>query len=146
MAMFGDVGKWTGQALGKAGVGGILTGEKAPVGEKYKVNEAAFQRTPQQRQYLQYLADKAYGGKPTGPSAAEMMLQRQTDRSVKQMSGAMGSTRGVTDPSLIAYQTARMAGEAQQDATGQAAILRSQEDILMPRSVLNIKIYTLQMK
>jgi hypothetical protein len=61
-----------------------------------------------------------------GPSAAQMQLQRATDSNTAKAAALAASGRGV-NPALMARQAAEGAASANQDAAGQSAILRSQE-------------------
>lgn len=95
--------------------------------QAYKPNEAAFQSTPDQKQYLDYLSKNVYGPKTEGPSAAQGMLQQATNQNMNQLTGAIGSTRGVQNPALLARQAANVAGNVGQQAVNQAAVLKAQE-------------------
>src|SRR5512147_15305 len=63
-----------------------------------------------------------------GPSLAQGMLNKATDRNIAQMASAVGSARGLNPAQaarLIGQNTAAM----QQDAAGQAAQQRMQEQL-----------------
>ncbi len=111
-------------------IGGFMdtaAGKATPVGEAYKPNETSFQSTPEQKQYLDYLSGNVYGPKTEGPSAAQGMLQQATNQNMNQLTGAIGSTRGVQNPALLARQAANVAGNVGQQAVNQAAVLKAQE-------------------
>lgn len=107
------------------GIKSSLSGESTPVSEAYSPVDEAFNQSPEQSRYLAYLGSQAYGG--AAPSAAEQLIQQQTQKSNEQMAGAMGSTRGVQNPALLAKQAAMINAGQTQQAVGQGAILRAQE-------------------
>lgn len=61
-----------------------------------------------------------------GPSVADAQLQMQTDENAKQLAGMVASQKGVS-PALAARLGAQAGAQVQQDAAGQGALLRAQE-------------------
>lgn len=63
-----------------------------------------------------------------GPSVAQTMLANTTGQNVEQQAALMGSQRGANqNVGLMARQAAQRGAGIQQDAAGQAAVLRAQE-------------------
>lgn len=112
-------------------VGGLIdnvTGKPVEIKtQAYNPNDAAFQTTPEQKQYLDYLSKNVYGPKTEAPSAAQGLLQQATNQNMNQLTGAIGSTRGVQNPALLARQAANVASNVSQQAVNQAAVLKAQE-------------------
>lgn len=123
MGFLGDVGNAFGGILG--GLGSTMRGESTAVGPAYKPNEEPFKTDPRQGRYLAYLEGQAYGG--AAPSVAETLIQSQTQKAGEQMAGAIGSTRGVQNPALLARQAAAINAEQVQQAAAQGAAIRAQE-------------------
>ena len=101
--------------------------EETEIPAAYKPNEEAFKDTAAQKSYTQYLQNQ-YQGK-SGPSVAENLLSAQTQKTNEQLAGAIGSTRGVQNPALLAREAARIAATQAQGAAGQGAALRAQETL-----------------
>lgn len=128
-------------------VGGLydtIQGRGGAVPGSYRVDETAYQETPEQiqfreklaqdalglqpkNQYLDFLSNQVYGPQEQGPSAAQAMLQQSTNANMNQLSGAIGSTRGVQNPALLARQAANIASGVGQQGVNQAAALKAQE-------------------
>lgn len=123
MGFLGDIGKPFAGMF--SGIGSTMSGESTPVGEAYNPNEDPFKADPRQSRYLAYLEGQAQGG--SAPSAAEALIQQQTQKAGEQMAGAIGSTRGVQNPALLARQAAAINADQSQQAVAQGAILRAQE-------------------
>jgi hypothetical protein len=110
------------------GLFGSLSGEPTKIQTPaYQPNEASFQTTPEQKQYLDYLASNVYNPRNESPSAAQGLLQQSTNQNMNQLTGAIGSTRGVQNPALLARQAANVASNVGQQAVNQAAVLKAQE-------------------
>lgn len=106
---------------------GLMGATAVDAGEMYNPNAAAFSETREEMDYLNHLRQNVYG--EGGPSVAENMLNRQASKISDQMGGAIGSTRGVQNPALLARQAAATGSGMMQDAAGQAATLRAQEQL-----------------
>jgi hypothetical protein len=78
------------------------------------------------------LRDRAMG--TGGPSAAEMQLRRTTDQNIQAQASAAASGRG-GQSALSQYNLANRAAATQQDAAGQAATLRANEQIAAQQSL-----------
>ena len=69
-------------------------------------------------------------GRGEGPSAAQAMIQQQSNQLAAQQAALMGSQRGASqNVGLVGRQAAQAGMQAQQQALGQAAILRQQEQL-----------------
>lgn len=87
---------------------------------------------PQQAQIFaqqQGLANQFQGqANGQGPSIAQSMLTEKTGQNIQGQAALMGSARGAqANPGLIARQATMQGGGIQQQAVGQAATLRAQE-------------------
>lgn len=72
-----------------------------------------------------------------GPSVAQQQLQNATDRNMKQALALQASARGV-NPGLASRQAQEARASASQEAAGQSAILRSQEQIAARGELANV--------
>lgn len=87
---------------------------------------AAQQNQSQQSDYINQLRGQANG---TGaPSVAQMLLQQQTAKNAQGAASAIASQRGM-NPALAAKLALDQAAGQNQQAAGQGAILRSQEQL-----------------
>jgi hypothetical protein len=69
-------------------------------------------------------------GRGEGPSAAQAMIEQQSNQLAAQQAALMGSQRGASqNVGLVGRQAAQAGMQAQQQALGQAAILRQQEQL-----------------
>lgn len=80
-----------------------------------------------QQQILGQLQQQAQG---MGPSVASRQLASATGENIAQTGALMGAQRGVSaDPGAMAQRAAQMGAKTQQQAAGQAAALRAQEQL-----------------
>lgn len=115
--------------LGKTGIGGAITGQSEdPL--KYEVDpgsRAAFQESPEQKRFLEYLSQQMYGQQTQAPSMAEALLQQKTAENIAATSGAMASARGVYNPAILAREVAKIQAAQGQQANQAGAVLAAQE-------------------
>lgn len=104
----------------------------------YQVNQGGYGSAAQQAilnsqnnqsaqgNYIHGLQTQVAGGGP--PSIAQMLLQQQTQRNAQTAAGAIASQRGI-NPGLAQKLALDQAAQGNQQMAGQAAILRSQEQL-----------------
>lgn len=84
----------------------------------------------QQQQGLADVLGQMVSGAAGTPSVAQNQLNQATGQNVAQQSAMMASQRGAgANPALLARQAAMAGGNIQQQAAGQAATLRAQEQL-----------------
>lgn len=88
--------------------------------------ERAFGAGDQQQALADALRAQAEG--TAGPSLAQMQLQQATDRTGKQAAGMIGAQRGLSAGTATRLAANAAAG-ANQEAAGQSAMLRAQEQL-----------------
>lgn len=89
-----------------------------------------------QQQILGQLQQQAQG---MGPSVAQGALAQATGQNVAQTAALMAGQRGVqADPGALAQRMAESGAKTQQQAAGQAATLRAQEQILAQQAATNL--------
>ena len=80
----------------------------------------------QQRDFANALLAQAQGVESFNPAIAQ--LNNTTGQNIQQQGALMASQRGASaNPALLARQAAMQGGQRQQDAVGQAALLRAQQ-------------------
>lgn len=104
----------------------------------YQVNQGGYGSAAQQAilnsqnnqsaqgNYIHGLQTQVAGG--GAPSIAQMLLQQQTQRNAQTAAGAIASQRGI-NPGLAQKLALDQAAQGNQQMAGQAAILRSQEQL-----------------
>lgn len=119
--------------------------QPATVTQANQLYDQSQQGLAQQQAFLQAM-QSAYGGVPGeqaafarqlaaqvnggGPNPAQDMLNQATQQNVAQQAALMASARGTSsNPALIARQAAQQGAQAQQQAAGQAATMRSNQQL-----------------
>lgn len=98
----------------------------ASIGNAAMGASRAFGAGDQQQALADALRAQAEG--TAGPSLAQMQLQQATDRTGKQAAGMIGAQRGLSAGTAARLASNAAAG-ANQEAAGQAAMLRAQEQL-----------------
>lgn len=91
------------------------------------LNPTGLQGLAAQQQLLQQLGQQAQG---QGPNPALQQLANTTGQNIAQQAALQASQRGVgQNAGMIARQAAQQGGQLQQQAAGQAALLRAQQQL-----------------
>lgn len=81
----------------------------------------------QQQALSRQLQGQAQG---RGPNPAQSMLAQNTGQNIQQQAALMGSARGAqSNPGLVTRQAGQVGGNIQQQAVGQAATMRAQQQL-----------------
>lgn len=108
-------------APGLGGITNAITG-KGAAGNKVTIDRKQFADSQAQQDFNKLLKDRMEG---KAPSLAQEQLRQSTDRTMAQQIAAAKSQRG--NQALAGREAARLGAAAQQEAAGQGAILRLQE-------------------
>jgi hypothetical protein len=134
MDLFSSIGSAVSGLVG--GVGDVLEGVGAGIGiggkrtsavsPAYIPEEAAFLSSPEYQAQMAQLQQEIDTPR-VGPSAAEIMAQREGEKAARGAASVMASSRA--NPAIAAKQAAMMGNQARQEASGQASVIRAQEDM-----------------
>lgn len=122
-----DINAGTTQGQLNQAYNGVQTGLNQQQGIADTLNPQVAQGVAQQQQLAQQFAAQANG---TGPSVAVNQLNQATQANTANQAALMASQRGAgANAGLIARQAAQQGAANQQQAAGQAATLKAQEQI-----------------
>jgi len=105
--------------------------QQQKLAQQQAFTQALMAQSPQaiaaQQQVLGQLQQQAQG---MGPSVASRQLAKTTGENIAQTGALMGAARGASqDPGAMAERVAQMGARTQQQAAGQSALLRAQEQL-----------------
>jgi hypothetical protein len=87
--------------------------------------EAPFAKTQEQKDFLNFLSGQVYNEQP---SAGGSFFQQSQNQNLSNLSGAMGSARGVNNPALAASRLAQVAGNIGQQGVSDTSAFKLKED------------------
>jgi hypothetical protein len=124
MGLFSSIGDAL-QGIGSAvGIGGK---RKAGVSPAYEVNAESFLASPEYQTQMDQLSSEIANPR-TGASPAELLMKQEGENAARQAASIMASQRG-TNPALAARTAASLGTDARMQASGQAGVMRANEDI-----------------